>query len=31
MWATEEETRALPLTNGLAELLQRARGVLEIA
>ncbi len=31
MWATEEETRTLPLTNGLAELLQRARGILEVA
>ncbi|MFN3889073.1 MAG: NUDIX hydrolase [Beijerinckiaceae bacterium] len=31
MWADEDEARALPLTNGLAELLQRARGLLEIA
>lgn len=31
IWASEEEARALPLTNGLPELLQRARGLLEPA
>lgn len=31
MWADEEATRALPLTNGLSELLQRARGILGLA
>lgn len=28
MWADDEQVRTLPLTNGLAELLQRARGLL---
>jgi 8-oxo-dGTP diphosphatase len=31
MWADEDEVRALPLTNGLSELLLRARGILELA
>lgn len=31
IWATEAEARALPLTNGLPELLERARGLLEPA
>lgn len=28
MWADDEQVRTLPLTNGLAELLQRAKGML---
>jgi 8-oxo-dGTP diphosphatase len=31
IWADEEATRTLPLTNGLGELLQRARGILGLA
>ena len=31
IWADEAQTRALPLTQGLSELLERARGILESA
>jgi 8-oxo-dGTP diphosphatase len=31
IWADEEATRTLPLTNGLSDLLHRARGILGLA
>ncbi len=31
IWADDAQTRALPLTQGLSELLERARGILESA